>query len=122
MPAECLGQKAARKEPERATRDRDEDVGTHRARPCVGLGELRDNDRQDHRRLCGSADALQEASGDKPAGARGRAAEDRGQREDHDAGEEDSLSAEQVAQTAGEQQEAPEGDQEAVHDPGQVGL
>ena len=51
-----------------------------------------------------------------------QAAERRRGREHGDAREEDALAAEQVAEPAGEQQEAAERDQEGVDDPGQVAL
>jgi hypothetical protein len=52
----------------------------------------------------------------------GAPAQDRGGREERDAREEHALAAEQVAEPAREQQQAAEGDQERVDDPGQPGL
>ena len=58
---------AAGEQPERAAGDRDEDVGAHRAGALGRLGELGDDDREDHRGLGGGADALEEAGADQDA-------------------------------------------------------
>ena len=63
---------AAGEQAERAAGDRDEHVRAHRAGALGGLGELGDDDREDHRRLGGGADALQEAGADQHALGSGR--------------------------------------------------
>ena len=68
------------------------------------------------------ADALQEAGADQEALARGDPAQHRGAGEEHHAGEEHPLAADQVAEPSGQQQQAAEGDQERVDDPGEVAL
>ena len=88
----------------------------------LGLGELGDDDREDHRGLGGGADALQEAGGDQRALARGEAAQERGGGERDEAGQEHALAAGEIAEPPREQQQAPEGDQERVDDPGEVRL
>ena len=69
-----------------------------------------------------AAEPLHEARGDQHAPVVGQPAGDRREREQRDAGEEHALAADQVAEAAGEQQEAAERDQVGVDDPGQVGL
>ena len=120
MPAQRLGEHAAGEQAERAAGDRDEHVGAHRAGALGGLGELGDDDREDHRGLRGGADALQEAGADQHALAGRDPAQQRGDGEDDEAGEEHALAPDQVAEPAGQQQQAAEGDQERVDDPGQV--
>ncbi len=59
---------------------------------------------------------------DEHRGGRGGAAEQRGEREQRHAQQEHALAADQVAEPAGQQQEAAEGDEECVDDPGEVAL
>ena len=122
VPAQCLGEGAAGEEAERAARNSGEHVGAHRPRAVVGGRELGDDDGQDHRGLHGGADALDEAGGDEEALAGRGAAQDRGDGEEHEPRKEHAPASEQVAEPAGEQQEAAEGDEEGVDDPGQVAL
>jgi hypothetical protein len=117
VPAECLCEHAAGQQPERAAGDGHEHVGAHRAGPLACLRELGDDDREDHRGLRRGTDALQEAGGDQRP-LRGRdAAQKRGRSEDRQADEEDALTPGQVTEAAGEEQQAPERDQERVDDP-----
>ena len=51
-----------------------------------------------------------------------QAAEQRGDREHAEAGQEDALAAEEVAEAPGEQEQAAEGDQVGVDDPGEARL
>ena len=88
----------------------------------LGIGELGDDDREDHRGLRGRADALQEAGADQRTLARRDAAQERGGGERDEAGEEHPLAAGEIAEPAREQQQAPEGDEEGVDDPGEVRL
>ena len=122
VPAQDLGEQAAGEQPERAAGDGDEHVRAHRPGTLRGLGELGDDDRQDHRRLGGGADALQQAGADQRALARGEAAQQRREREDDEAGEEDPPAPEEVAEAPGQEQQAAEGDEEGVDDPGEVRL
>ena len=57
----ACGEQPAGEQAERAAGDRDEHVRAHRAGALDGLRELGDDDREDHRRLGGGADALQQA-------------------------------------------------------------
>ncbi len=70
----------------------------------------------------GGADALKEAGADQHGLGRSHAAEDRGGREDDESAQEDAFTSGQVAETAGQEQQASEGDKERVYDPGEVGL
>ena len=85
---------AAGEQAERAAGDGDEHVGAHRAGALGGLRELGDDDREDHRRLGGGADALEEAGADQRALARGDAAQQRRDGEGDEAGEEHALAPE----------------------------
>jgi hypothetical protein len=76
VPVERLSQHAACQQSERAARDRDEHVCAHRAGTGVGLRELGDDDREDHRGLRSGADPLQQACGDQRARARSDAAQE----------------------------------------------
>ena len=120
VPAQRLGEQAAGEQAERAAGDRDEHVGAHRPGALGGLGELGDDDRQDHGGLRGGADALEEARADQRFLRRGDAAQQRRDREDDEAGEEHALAPDEVAEAAGQEQQAAEGDEERVDDPGQV--
>ena len=81
--------------------------------------ELGGDDGEDDRRAHGAAEALDEAGGDEQVPRLGEAAQRRGDREEHEADEEHAPAADQVAQPAGDEQEAAEGDQVGVDDPGQ---
>ena len=70
----------------------------------------------------GGADALQKAGADQHTLTRGDSAQQRRHGEGHDAREEDAPSPDEVAEPSGEEQQAAEGDEERVDDPGQVGL
>ena len=122
VPAQGLGEHAAGQQAQRATGDGHEHVGAHRAGALGGLGELGDDDRQDHRGLRGRAEALQEAGADQHALAGRHPAQQRGDGEDGETGEEDPLAPDEVAEPAGQQQQAAERDQERVDHPGQVAL
>ena len=72
VPAQRLGEQAAGEQAERASGDRDEDVGAHGPGALGGLRELGDDDRQDHGGLGGGADALEEAGADQRSLTSGR--------------------------------------------------
>ena len=85
------------------------------------LREHRHDHPEDHGGAERAADALHEARGDQHLRARCQPAQQRGEREHGQAGEEDLAAADQVAEPAGEQQQAAERDQVRVDDPGQAG-
>ena len=122
VPVQRLRQRAAGEQAERAAGDGREHVGAHRLGAVAGRRELGHHDGEDHRHRQRAADALDEAGDDQESLAGREAAERRGGREDDDAGEEHALTADQVAEAAGQQQEAAERDQKRVDDPGQVAL
>ena len=66
--------------------------------------------------------ALEEAGADQRALGGRDAAQQRRDREDDEAGEEHALSPDEVAEAPGEEQQAAEGDEERVDDPGEVAL
>ena len=114
---------AADEQADRAAADRHEDVGAHGLGALGRLGELGHDHRDDHRRRDGAAHALHEASGDQQRSASSASPHTaEASVNSVDAGEEDALAADQVAEPAGEQQEAAERDQVGVDDPGQLGL
>ena len=86
------------------------------------LRELRDDDREDHARGDRPADPLKQPREDQQRLVLGDPAQDRRRREEDEAREKDLLAPDQVADPAGEQQEAAEGDQVAVEDPREVRL
>ncbi len=117
-----LRQRAPGEQPDRAAPGGDERVQAHRLRLLGFLGELRDDDREDHRRGHRAADPLHEATGDQHRLAVRDAAEHRGGSEQDQPGEEDFLAADQIAHPSSEQQEAAEGDQIRVDHPREVAL
>ncbi len=68
----------------------------------------------------GSADPLHHACGEQPELAGGKASDQRGDREQQDAGDEDPAAAQQVAGPAAEQQQPAERERVGVDDPLQV--
>jgi hypothetical protein len=122
VPADRLGERAADQEADRAAADGHEDVDAHGSRPLEWLGEVRDDDRDDDRGGERGAHALQEAGRHEQRLVRGQRAQRRGGGEEDDAGEEDALAADEVAEAAGHEQEAAERDQVRVDHPGQVRL
>ena len=122
VPAEELGQDAPGQEPDRAAADGDEDVGAHGLGPLEGVGKLGDDDGHDDRGGERAADALDEAGDHEHALVLGCTADDGGHGEEADAGEEHLLAADEVTQAAGQEEEAAEGDEVGVDDPGQAGL
>jgi hypothetical protein len=69
-----------------------------------------------------AADPLHRPSGDEHALAGGEPAQDRGAGEERDAAQEHPAVPEKVAQPSAQQQEASEGEQVGVYDPGERGL
>ncbi len=122
VPIDRLGEEATGQEPDRAAGDGDEGVHADRLRLLARLGEHHHDHSQDHGGGECAADALNEASSDQHALALRECAEQRGPSEDCEADQEDPPLADQVTDPAGEQEEAAEGDQIRVHDPGEVAL
>ena len=122
VPGDRLGEDAAEQQADRAAGRGDEAVDADRFRLVGGLREHRHDHPQDHRRGERAADPLDEAGADQDRLRRRGRAEQRGGGEDRQPDEEDAALAEQVAEPAGEQQQAAEGDQVGVDDPGQARL
>src|SRR5690606_18756435 len=87
----------------------------------AGVGEQRHEDAQADGGRHRAADALEEAGGDQYGGRGGRAGQQRGGGEDGDSGEEHAPAADQVAEPAGQQEQAAERDEVGVDDPAQAG-
>ena len=92
----------------------DERVQAHRLGLLASLGELGDDDREDHARGDRAADALEQARADQQPLAVGDPAQDGGGGEQHEPAQEHALAPDEVAEPPGQQQEAAEGDQVAV--------
>jgi hypothetical protein len=122
VPAQRLREQPPGKEADGASGDGHEDVGAHGPGALGRLGKLGDDDGQDHRGLGGGADALKEAGTHQRFRTGCDPAQDRCDREGDKAGEEHALSTDEVADPAREQEQAAEGDEEGVDDPGQVAL
>ena len=122
VPAQRLRERAAGEQPDRAAAGGHERVHAHRLGLLGPLGELGHDDREDHARGDRAADALEQARADQHRLAVRHPAQHRGRREQDEPAEEDPLAADQVAEPAGEQQEAAEGDQVAVDHPREVRL
>jgi hypothetical protein len=119
VPAQRLRQHAAEQEPDRCAGGGDEAVDADRPRLFPRLREHRHDHAQDHRGGGRAADALQEAGADQHLLGLREPAERRGGGEEGEAGHEDGLAPDQVAQAPGEQEQAAEGDQVGVDDPGE---
>ena len=117
VPVDRLRQHAPDEQPDRATRGRYERVRADRLRLLTRLGE-HPHDHPEHdgggQRAAG---ALDEPRSDQRRLAVGQAACRARRREHGQADQEDPPVPEQVAETAGQQQQAAERDQVAVHDP-----
>ena len=118
-PRHPLGQRAAREQADGGAADRDGGEPPQRASALRRLGEPPDEQGQ-HRRCCErSPDPLDRAGGEQLAGGLREAAEDRGQDETADPGEQNATPPEQVAGAGTEQQEPTEGERVGVDHPGQ---
>ena len=122
VPAGPLRQGAARKQSEGAAARDHEREHAHRLGALGRLLELGDDDGDDHARRQRAPEALQEAARDQVVGARGEPAAHRGDGEQEHARQEDLAAPDQVAEPAGDQQEAPVGDEVGVDHPRQAGL
>jgi hypothetical protein len=117
-----LRQHAAGQQPDRAAGGGDEAVDPDRLGLLARLGEHREDHPEDHGGGHRAADALDEAGRDERLLAPGDAAQQRREREDAQAGHEDALAPEQVAEAPGEEQQAAERDEVGVDDPGEARL
>jgi hypothetical protein len=117
-----LREHAAGQQTDRAARGGDEAIDPDRLRLLARLGEHREDHPEDDRGGHRAADALDEAGRDERLLAPGDAAQQRREREDAEAGHEDALAPEQVAEAPGEQEQAAEGDEVGVDDPGKARL
>ena len=122
VPVQRLGEHAAEEEADRAARDGCERVHADRLRLLARLREHRHDHPEDHGGGERAAHALHEAGADEHALALCDRAQERCAREHREPGEEHAPLADQVAEPAGEQQQAAEGDQVGVDDPGEVAL
>ncbi len=122
VPVDGLDQRAAEQQAERAAGGDDEHVGAHGLHALVDAREVGGDQGEDHRGGDRAAEALDEARRDQRELGFRQPAGERGDGEDGGAGEEDALATEQVAEAAGEQEEAPVGDEVRADDPREVGL
>jgi hypothetical protein len=122
VPAEQVGQHAAEQHADAPAARHAEAEDAEGLRPLADLGEEGHDQRQGDGGDDRAANALDGAGRDQQPLSRRHAARDRRRGEDRDAGQEQLPLAEQVAQPAAEQQEAAEGEQVGVHDPGERGL
>ena len=88
----------------------------------IGPRKQGDDHGQDHSRAHSTAESLHETSRNEHRLIEGQPAQDRGPGEDHQSDEVHPLAPEEIAKPAGQQQQATEGDQVGVDDPGQAGL
>ena len=121
MPAQRAGQDAAEQHTDAAATSGDEAEEAHRLRALAWLGEEVHRQREADRRDDGAAQTLNRPRANQHRLRLRQATAERGQREDGDANEEESPVAEEVAEPATQQQEAAEGEQIGVHDPGERG-
>ena len=122
VPADRLGDQPARQEADGGAGGGHEAEDAEGASLLVRAGKQGDDHGQDHRGAGGAADPLDEAGRDQHRLVEGEAAEHRGADEDTEPVQVDPLSAGQVAQAAGQQQQPSEGDQVGVDHPRQAGL
>src|ERR1043166_4472669 len=110
VPAHGLREQAAGEQPDRGARGGDEAEDAEGLSAFVRLREEIHDHGEDHGRADRSADALDEAGGDKHRLRERESAQDGGGGEERKPGQEDPLAAEKVADAAGEEKEAAEGD------------
>jgi hypothetical protein len=120
VPVDRLGEHPAGEQADRRARGRDEAVDPDRLRLLGGLREHRHDHPEDDRGAERAAGALEEAGGDEHLLGLSHAAQDRREREHDQAGDEHALAADEVADPAGEQQQAAERDEVGVDDPGEA--
>ena len=119
-PRQRAGQHTAGDQAERRADAGQRAVGRHRARPLRALGKARRQQRQRRRRQRRGSDPLHRSGGDHPARRLRQADQQRRDGEQPDAQHERPPSAEQVAGTRSEQQQAAERQRVGVLRPGQA--
>ena len=120
VPAQRLSEDAADQEADRSAPDGHEDIGAHRLRPFGWLRKLGDDDGDDGRCRKRAADPLEEPAHHQHGLGLRQTTGDRRAREEHDSGQEDLATSDQVTEPAGHEQKAAEADQEGSHHPGQA--
>ena len=119
VPVEAVREHSAEQDADAAATCSDETDEAHRLGPVGRLGEQVHHERQRHGGDNCPAEALHRAGGDQHARRPGQAARDRGGSECSDTGHEQPPLTEQVTEPAAQQQEAAEGQQVRVDDPGE---
>ncbi len=120
VPADGLGEDTAGEQADRGTGGGDEAVDADRPGLLPRLREHRHDHAQDHGGGHGTTDTLGEPRNDQHLLTPGHAAQQGCHGEHAQAGHEDALAADQVAEPAGQEQQAGESDQVGVDDPGQA--
>jgi len=117
-----VGEHAAEEDPDGEAEPREGAPDAERPH-ALGAGR-KERGHEGERRRSGKrgADSLERARPDEHAFRLGEAGEQRGQREERRAGEEQPPPAEEVGHTTAEQEQAAEGEHVRIHDPGEAGL
>ena len=116
------GQHAAEQDADGAAAGHHEAEDAHRLGPVTGSAEQPHDQGQGDRGHGGAGQTLDRTAHDEERRAGRQAADGRGDREGDHTAEEHPAVADQVAEPPGQQQEAAEGEQVGVHDPGERGL
>jgi hypothetical protein len=119
VPVQRVGEDAAEQHADRSAAGGDEPDHAHRLRPLGGLREERHDQRERDGGHDGGAQPLDGARADEELLRAGDAARERREREERHAEHEQAPVAEQVAEPAAEEQEAPERQEVGVHHPGE---
>ena len=122
LPADVLGEDAAEQDARGATGSGDRAPHAQRLVALGAVGEGGRDDRQRRRREQRGAHALNGAGGDQRRLGLGEPADQRREREQDEPADEDPAAAEEVGKPAAEEQEAAEGQDVGVDDPGEVVL
>jgi hypothetical protein len=122
LPAEPFGEDSAEEDARRAAGAGDRAPDAQRPVALGAVAEGGRDDRERRRRDDRGAEALGGAGGDQLALGRREPGEQRGDPDQQQAGHEDAPATEQVGGAAAEQEEAAEGEDIGVDDPGQVFL
>lgn len=120
VPVQGVDDEAAQQHADGAAARRDEAEVGHRLGARARLLEEVHDEGEGDGGLDGGADALHGARCHQGGGAGRKPARQRGEREEHDAAEEEAARPVQVAHPSTQQKEAPEGEHERVDDPGEA--
>jgi hypothetical protein len=120
LPAEAVGEHPAEQHADRAAGAGDRAPHAERLVALSALGEHVGHDRQRRRGEQCAAEALDRAGGDQLALGLRQAAEERGDREQHETGDEHAPPAEQVGHAATEEEKAAERQHVGVDHPREV--